>query len=642
LRPKPLLIFILIVVCIAGDLHAQLCQGSLGDPVVNITFGSGTSSQRPFALTNYSFVSNDCPNDGSYTLINRTSGCFGNTWHSVENHTPNDANGLMMLINASVDTGDFYIDTIKNLCPNTTYEFAAWIVNILRPSACGGSGISPKITFAIETTTGTPIKNYKSGNIPSTSSPEWKQYGFFFTTAPGMASVVIRLTNGAPGGCGNDLALDDITFRPCGPSVDATINGFSALDTINVCEDSTGSPYTINGLVSSGYENPSLQWQLSTDGGANFSDISNANNATYLSKVTAVGSYLYRLAVAEGNNISSTACRINSNIIRLNINPLPVIQARSNSPVCGNEDLMLSAGGGSVYHWSGPAGFASADSSAIIPHPTQNYAGLYKVNVTTASGCDNTDSVTVGIFPAAVAEAGSDVTICEGSAARLQGSGGVSYEWRPLRNLSSPASQSTSASPIDTTLYYVTVTDEHGCKATDSVSVNVLHKPVANAGPDKVILGGQSTQLQGSVAGDSIRFVWSPSSGINNTNTLQPTVNPEHDITYTLFAISKAGCGTASDNVFVRVFEKVNVPNAFSPNGDGINDTWRMDAIETYPECIVEVFNRYGQPVYKSKGYSRNWDGTYNGKPLPVATYYYVIELDKALPKLSGWVALLR
>src|ERR1051325_7581784 len=126
-----------------NPVNAQLCTGSLGDPVVHITFGAGGNSGPSLraASTTYTFINQDCPNDGSYTVYNSTFGCFGNTWHNIsEDHTPGDQNGYFMLVNASFTPGDFYVDTIKGLCTNTTYEFAAWVVNVLRPIGCGGQG----------------------------------------------------------------------------------------------------------------------------------------------------------------------------------------------------------------------------------------------------------------------------------------------------------------------------------------------------------------------------------------------------------------------------------------------------------------------------------------------------------------------
>ncbi|HPG11346.1 MAG TPA: hypothetical protein PLU37_07440, partial [Chitinophagaceae bacterium] len=198
-------------------VKAQLCNGSLGDPVVNITFATTAGVNIPTPPPGYIFTSGVCPNDGYYTIAKNTSGCFGDTWHTVpSDHT---GNGAFMLVNASFDPGDFFLTTVTDLCPNTTYEFAAWILNVMKPT----NSILPDITFKIETPGGIVLSSFNTGQIQVTSSPLWEQYGFFFTTPANNAEIVLRITNNAPGGYGNDLALDDITFRPCGPPVNISM-----------------------------------------------------------------------------------------------------------------------------------------------------------------------------------------------------------------------------------------------------------------------------------------------------------------------------------------------------------------------------------------------------------------------------------
>jgi gliding motility-associated-like protein len=149
---------------------------------------------------------------------------------------------------------------------------------------------------------------------------------------------------------------------------------------------------------------------------------------------------------------------------------------------------------------------------------------------------------------------------------------------------------------------------------------------------------GQSVTLDGASNTVYAAYSWTPVTDINDPSILQPTVTPTSDITYKLTATSTIGCGVSTDQVFVRVLEKVTIPNAFSPNGDGINDVWNVKNLITYPESQTKVFNRYGQLVFEANGYAQPWDGRYEGKPLPGGTYYYVIDLKNNLPKLSGWV----
>ena len=167
---------------------AQICEGSLGDPVVNITFGAGSAFTLPLDanVTTYRYFSGLCPDDGFYNIASQSLGCFGGSWHNVvQDHTPNDMNGNMMLVNASLQPGDFYTQKVTGLCGGTTYEFAAFILNILKNNACNLSGIDPIITFTIENLSGEIIRTYTTGNIAETENPEWKQFGFFFYNTTG-------------------------------------------------------------------------------------------------------------------------------------------------------------------------------------------------------------------------------------------------------------------------------------------------------------------------------------------------------------------------------------------------------------------------------------------------------------------------
>ena len=168
-----------------------------------------------------------------------------------------------MVVNASASVTDyFYKNTVTGLCANTTYEFAAWIMNLLRSQ----DNSTPNITFTIEKTDGTILESYNTGDIPLASSAQWKQFGFFFQTPTGVDTVIIRMRNNKVGAMpGNDIALDDITFRPCGPTVTSELASNSSTS-IQVCEGQATS-YALSGqIVTSGvYSNAAYQWQVSTD-----------------------------------------------------------------------------------------------------------------------------------------------------------------------------------------------------------------------------------------------------------------------------------------------------------------------------------------------------------------------------------------
>ena len=92
----------------------------------------------------------------------------------------------------------------------------------------------------------------------------------------------------------------------------------------------------------------------------------------------------------------------------------------------------------------------------------------------------------------------------------------------------------------------------------------------------------------------------------------------------------------------MKVLKKPQIPNIFSPNGDNIHDRWVIGFLESYPGCTVEVFNRYGQRLYYTVGYITPWDGTVNGKPAPVGTYYYIVDPKNGRQKMAGYVDIVR
>ena len=633
---------LLIGIISSSVAQAQICTGSLGDAVVNVNFGSGAGIGNPLpgATTSYRFNYGDCPNDGSYTVISATNACFGSTWHSLlQDHTPGDVDGRMMLVNASIDTGDFYLDTVRGLCASTTYEFSAWVVNVLLPSACNGSGIDPNLLFRIESPSGQVLGSYLTANIFESSSPEWKQYGLFFTTPINTDEVVIRITNNAPGGCGNDLALDDITFRPCGPTVTAAIIN-STQANLDLCTTNVISAM-LSATIGDGYASPSQQWQESLDNGTTWNDIPGATTTNYTFSKTAIGKYQYRLTVAEGTNIVLSNCRVASNVITITIHDLPVVSATCNSPVCENTSLTLNAGSGATFNWTGPAGFASTlQSPSFIAQA--NAAGQYNVVVTDQFGCINTASTSAVIIPKPTAIVSSDQSFCEGASTVLSASGGNTFAWSPSDGLSDTSIPNPTASPVQTTVYTVSVTSSNSCVDTASVRITVWNKPTASAGEDKVILKGESVQLNGMAGGSEISYSWSPVDFLNDPSLVQPVTHVPHDTTYTLQVVSNVGCGSAMDAVFVKVFNDIYIPTAFSPNNDSRNDTWRIEALVAFPKAVVSVFDRYGKKIFEGSGINSFWDGTYKGELQPAGAYVYMIDFKNQRPIKKGWVMLVR
>lgn len=198
--------------------------------------------------------------------------------------------------------------------------------------------------------------------------------------------------------------------------------------------------------------------------------------------------------------------------------------------------------------------------------------------------------------------------------------------------------------------YPVTVTGSNGCSITTNVTVGELNNILSvDAGPDITTFPGNVVNVGGS--GNGPHFNWFPTGGLADPLAPQTTFTATSPgvFTYTLTTSNDLGC-TKSDQVIITVLNPILVFNAFTPNGDGINDTWEIRNAELYPEIDVSVFSRWGQRIFHQVGYSNEdgWDGTSMGKILPAGVYYYAIDLnsgntnDEKTERLTGSITLLK
>ncbi|WP_428331533.1 gliding motility-associated C-terminal domain-containing protein [Mucilaginibacter sp.] len=187
------------------------------------------------------------------------------------------------------------------------------------------------------------------------------------------------------------------------------------------------------------------------------------------------------------------------------------------------------------------------------------------------------------------------------------------------------------------------VTTSGGCSVPNSgspVTITVNPVPAIDLNANEQILAGSSIVLKPQITGNIATYSWTPATGLSDAAIADPVASPEVTTTYQLKVISTAGC-FATAPVTINVGQQINVPNVFTPNGDGINDLWNIKYLSNYPTCSVSVFNRYGLQIFHSVGYGKPWAGTYNNKKLPTGTYYYIIDLKDGSKPLSGSVTII-
>jgi gliding motility-associated-like protein len=617
-----------LLVCFPVKLSAQLWNGNLGAPILNIDFGSSSPYKPPPGSTSYRYAQG-CPSPGYYSIENYLFGCANNTWiELVGNHTPDDNKGYYMLVNpATVPAGDAIVQTVDGLCGNTTYQFSAWIVNVMKKSACDSNPLLPKLTLSIETISGTVLASYSTGDLPVTERKNWTEYGVCYTTTTPM-SVVLRIKSNNTGNCGLSFMLDDITLKPAGPAITSTLNGNSFLN-FEVCRGYTDK-CILEASYGTGFGDPVVQWQSSLDTGKTWKDLPGDTTTTYIVPHRDDKLIVYRLRLSERTNIGNDNCCVFSNRFFTNVhyfrNPNPLKHVLG----CLDKDLMLVPSLGYLsYQWKGPNGFHSDKEKPVIPRLQYVDSGLYTVLITNADfGCTVQDSFLVNISPSTTISTQTLYNICEGETVNLSATGDGTYEWTPATGLSGTSIPNPVAMPHDSIEYKVVLTNVYGCKDSANVVINVFKRLEMTAGPDKKILIGDTVLLDGSVKGTAINYYWSASGTLNDVTAIRPAVFPTEQTQYTLNAVSSVGCGNAkSATVTVRVYKDFLIPTAFSPNGDGLNDVYHVLELDSYKLVAFSIFNRWGVKVFSTTNVNTGWDGNVKGNPQDPGIYMYYLEM---------------
>ncbi len=180
-----------------------------------------------------------------------------------------------------------------------------------------------------------------------------------------------------------------------------------------------------------------------------------------------------------------------------------------------------------------------------------------------------------------------------------------------------------------------------GCQEIITSTINVTDIPKVDAGEDLNVLLVGEKQINPIIIGSNLKYKWTPSVGLSNDSIPNPIASPTETTKYTLTVTSKEGCVVA-DEIYVTVHIDPFIPNVFSPNNDGINDTWSIKYLETFVNATIKIFNRYGQQVFFAQQYNTPWDGKFKNAELPVGVYYYIIEPNNGRNKYTGSVTLLR
>lgn len=292
----------------------------------------------------------------------------------------------------------------------------------------------------------------------------------------------------------------------------------------------------------------------------------------------------------------------------------------------------------------------SDNTTAGQQHPSHTFPdyGTYDVTLTAtnSNGCSNTITKQVSIPYVHFANAGVDISTCSNTIASLQAYGGVSYSWSPASGLNNPAISNPQAMLTTAQTYVVSVVNNFGCTDKDTVIVNIVPGPEIEISSEgsTVSCNNKSVQL---FASGADAYVWSPGAYCDDSTSASPKVNPSETTTFTVTGTNANGC-TSTDTITIAQYfgnSRIFMPNAFSPNADGVNDDIKPVILCDFKLQLFAVYNRWGQRVFSTNVPDKGWDGFFDDKSSDSGVYYYYIsgkKNDGDTVEMKGDISLIR
>ena len=546
----------------------------------------------PAGATSYNFgfnLSEGCPtgrncwiNDGAYIIATNSFGMLNppNTnWYAWQRIADNSgrADGYMMIVNAGLQPDIFFKQTIRNLCPNTTYYFSIDVINLFLKNF---TAIQPDISFVMgpEGTSLATLKTqpalYSTGDIPQ--DEQWHSYGFAFVTPPDVTSAEFAIRNNNPGGYGNDLCLDNIRLRPCFPNIDLKVNK----NLLCANENLTLTVQTGSRLKYF------YQWQFSSDGGNTWQNLTGKiDDICTIPNFQTAHEGMYRV-IASPNPTAN--CRYTSPPVAVTLAPPVSVSIRGKPQFCAGDSLVLDAFGNfKSYNWSNGA------NSATI---RIKQAGNYEVTVTDRNGCVGQTSFQTTILLAAVPTLKGNPQFCSGDSTILEVQGDFqNYTWSN-GEISQKITVKQSGS------YSVTVTDRNGCKGQVGMQITVSPSLSPTIKGTLQFCNGDSSVLE--IQGNFQNYTWS-------NGEISPKITVKQSGEYAVTATDKNGC-TSQAQVKTTVAASLAVVIKGNPqfcSGDSTilevqgnfqNYIWSNGEIS--PKITVKQAGNYGVTVVDKSG----------------------------------------
>lgn len=543
---------------------------------------------------------------------------------SMGDHTTGTGN--MLVINGASAPVNVWCETIT-VTPNTQYDFSAWGATV------STAGNPAQVQFEINgTLVGTTL------TLP-TATGQWTEFHTVWYSGSNT-SITICVHDQQTAASGNDFALDDISFREICTATDSVYIHVTNIEPAITTQIKLGcSQDTVN--VFAGNNGGDVASQYKWD----FGDGTYGTQANMQHIYTQQGQYTIKLVGSKNGCGDSTTKKIDTR------HPLSVGFSVDKDTICATQSIKFTNSdvvtGPGNYYWN--FGDSTTDNNQNPTHQF-NKPGTYTVMhvITDVIPCSDTITKTVLVQPLPTIKLTiSDSLLCEGIATEFAstytpGTTYVNWDF-------GDGDQIVGKGPLQHAYYLpgnytVTVTANYPqCPAVNATkNVTVFDLPHVNVGPDTsmcpysdpIVLSNSYNNNEG------VKYLWNTGDTVNNTLATQPG-------TYWLQISNASGC-FAADSVEVFKSCYIDIPNVFSPNGDGVNDYFfpRQLLSKQVTKFHMEVFNRWGEIIFQTDNISgRGWDGNFNNKPQPEGVYIYSIDAQiNGYPEeqLKGNVTLLR
>jgi gliding motility-associated-like protein len=469
----------------------------------------------------------------------------------------------------------------KEICPNTS-------VQIGMPASTGYSYQWSPVTNLSNPLVAAPLSNVNAST----------QY-------------VLKVTDVTTGCSANDTM--DVVFHP------APVAAFNLVSDEQCFKGNSFSFSNASNITTGTYN---LQW--------NFGDGTNSSNQSIIHSFLQPGVYPVKLLT-----VSDFGCR-DSTSKNVSVNPDPVLVFGNgkNVTICKGATVQLNVSGAQNYSWN-PVQFLSCSN---CPNPVASVlSGIitYTVTGVTAIGCSSKDSVRIQVIEPVKIQANSG-EICAFNSVKLNATGAVTYSWSPSSGLDKTNISNPVASPSSTITYTVVGYDGFNCFTDTAYATVVVHpNPVINLGSDLDLSTGSKQSLTYSLQNGPITsWLWTPGNLLSCTNCPSPVATIKNDVAYTVYVTNSFGC-KGEDNIVIKAFcanTQLYIPNAFTPDGDGINDVLLIQGTGIARIKSFRIFNRWGELLFEKLNFNPNdpaysWDGKIRGQVGPPDVFVYIAEV---------------